>query len=248
MTRGVTHSQVEQFAFGYDPAGRAALAKYHGDELLEKAIANIERDVDWFGIAEYLEESAFCMAAICHLPSLKPWKRDDRNSNRALVDDWPKEHIGLVKEVFRWDFLLYDWALERFRNNLRQLEFGADLDRYRLACADQYKDRLAPDGQPVQESITARSDEHVSNETVARMRAQQKATEATVERLRGEVAQLRVAHDAALKARRRAQLKNAELTKSAEKGPALLTPRERAVSPGRRFGRLARRLRSMLSL
>ena len=56
-----------------------AVADSHGERAAERAITNIERDVDWFGMAEYLEESAFCMAALCGLPRLPAWKRDDRN-------------------------------------------------------------------------------------------------------------------------------------------------------------------------
>jgi len=146
QTRGVLHSQVAQFGLGFGPEARGLLNTVRGEELLERALVNIDRDVDWFGIAEYFEESAFCMASICGLPTIRPWQMDNRNKDRPLVTEWPQEHIDLVRDVFKWDFILYDWALERFRTNIDSLEFGSELDRYKQACADQYKDRLGADG------------------------------------------------------------------------------------------------------
>ncbi len=215
-TRGVTHSQVEQFALGFSPEGRAKVSTSHGDELLEQAMTNIETDVSWFGIAEYFEESAFAMAAICGLPTLPAWQRDDRNANRALVEDWPAGRVDLVREVFRWDFLLYEWALERFRNNLSRLEFGSDLERYKSACADQYKDRLDPGGRPVDETGMDRIAVHLAPEAFVRLRAEHTAQQATVVRLKGRIRALEKSQAASAASADRAQEALASLAKGEE--------------------------------
>jgi hypothetical protein len=148
-TRGLAHSQVVQLGLGYGPE-RPTWQDLPGEEILARAIANIERDIVWFGIAEWFEETAFTMAALCGLTSIGPWARDTRNDNRALVPEWPQDEIDLVREVCTWDFQLYDWAVERFRSGLADLRFGPELERYRRACAGQYNDRLDVGGRPMQ--------------------------------------------------------------------------------------------------
>jgi hypothetical protein len=146
---GLTHSQVRQFSVGYGGDAERHLGLSMEDHLA-RALEAIERDVRWFGIAEYFEESAFTMAALCGLPSIPAWTRDDRNAGRPLVDSWAPEEVEAVQHVYRADFELYAWALERFRQNLARLEFTADLDRYKAACAGQYKDRLDVSGRPIE--------------------------------------------------------------------------------------------------
>ena len=148
-TRGVRHSQVAQFGLGFGEGHDHALEGADPEALFESSVRNIERDVQWFGIAEYFEESAFCMAALCGLSSIAPWQRDDRNADRPLVGDWPPEQIELVKEIYRWDFKLYEWALGTFHARLSQLTFGPELTQYKDACRGQYKDRLDARGVPL---------------------------------------------------------------------------------------------------
>ena len=148
-TRGVAHSQVVQLGSGFLPGNRLREPGLTADELLERAIPNIERDVDWFGIAEYFEESAFVMAGICGLPSVGRWQSDGRNQGRPLVDDWAPGEAELVREVFAADFTLYEWALARFTERIRGLGFDVQLAAYKRACSGQYKDRLHPDGTPI---------------------------------------------------------------------------------------------------
>lgn len=147
-TKGTAHSQVRQFGVGYAPGHEAVERSANPEELFERSVQAIERDVSWFGIAEYLEESAFCLAALCGLSSIEAWTRDDRNVGRPLVDDWAPGEADLVREVYRWDFALYDWALETFRKRVAELDFGPDLEAYREACRGEYKDRLGSTGSP----------------------------------------------------------------------------------------------------
>lgn len=149
-TRGIVHSQVAQFAFGFAPGWQKRRAAASGEELLELSLSNIERDVHWFGIAEHFEDSIFCMAALCGLPSVRAWKQDNRNKGRALTTERPESELEIVREVFRWDFVLYDYALETFRRRLGELTIGGDIEKYKESCRDQYKDRLAPDGSALQ--------------------------------------------------------------------------------------------------
>lgn len=149
-TRGVVHSQVAQFAFGFTPGWQQKRRAAQGEELLELSLNNIARDVSWFGIAEHFEESIWCMAALCGLSSVPAWKRDNRNKGRALVTRRPEAELEIVRDVFRWDFQLYEYALGVFRQRLSRLTLGGDLEQYRADCSGQYKDRLAPDGTPLQ--------------------------------------------------------------------------------------------------
>ncbi len=89
----------------------------------------------------------FSLAALCGLQSVPTWGRDNRNQNRSLVPAWTQEEIDVVREVYSWDFALYEWALSRFTENLRTLQFKPALDRYKDACAGEYKDRLDARGR-----------------------------------------------------------------------------------------------------
>ena len=149
-TRGVDHSQMSQFAVGYGPDAPHPSA-VPPDEQLERAIANIERDVAWFGIAEHFEESVLAFAAICGLPSVPAWHTDMRNAHRPLLQEWTQEEIDVVHEVCTWDLQLYEWAVGRFRERLAEVDFGDTLADYRLACRDQYKDRVDLSGRPLGE-------------------------------------------------------------------------------------------------
>ncbi len=57
---------MQQFAIGYGPDA-PDWQGMSGEEMFERAVANIERDVVWFGLAERFEESIFTMAALCGL-------------------------------------------------------------------------------------------------------------------------------------------------------------------------------------
>ncbi len=147
-SRGIQHSQVFQFGIGFAPDA-PDWRTLSGQEVLDRAMERIERDVAWFGIAERFEESAFLMAALCGLRQVGAWERDSRNAGRPLVDQWPAHEVELVRDVFRWDFELYAWATRRFEETLSTLGFGPELARYQDACRGQYNDRLGPDGRPI---------------------------------------------------------------------------------------------------
>jgi hypothetical protein len=143
-TGGRSHSQVAQFAAPFVAARRELLLAMTPEEMQRQARAHIARDVDCIGIAEYFEESIFLFAAQCGLACVGAWRRDNRNKDRVMTWDLPAGARELIENVFRQDFLLYDWVLDRFFAQLRQVGLGGDIDAYRAACADQYKDRLLP--------------------------------------------------------------------------------------------------------
>jgi hypothetical protein len=141
-TRGRSYSQLAQFAVPFVPARQELLAALSPEQLQQQARVNIARDVDCIGIAEYFEESIFLFAAVCGLDRVPAWRRDNRNKDRVMTWDLPQGTRELIEEVYRQDFLLYDWALERFFAQLRRVGLAGDIDAYRQACAEQYKDRL----------------------------------------------------------------------------------------------------------
>lgn len=147
QTRGIAHSQVIQFgkAFGRfrDSEARRLLPP---KVLYELSVEAIERDVTCLGIAEHFEESIFCFAALCGLPNVAPWQRDTRNKGRTPVDELTEAERDVIREVYQWDFALYNWALRRFREQNARIAFGPSLQRYKAACEGQYnRDRLLSD-------------------------------------------------------------------------------------------------------
>ena len=141
--KGIAHSQILQFGRGY---GRykdsRAKKRLPPEALYEISVEAIERDFTAIGLAERFEESIFCFAALLGLPSVVPWMMDTRNKGRPPVDELSQEQRDLIREVYHWDFELYDWALKRFEEQNSRIEFGRSLEAYKVACSNQYKDRL----------------------------------------------------------------------------------------------------------
>lgn len=140
--RGISHSQILQFGVGFGPDAQELRRKLTIDEVYERAREALAERVDWFGIAELFEESLFSYAAICELPSVKPWKQDRRNTGRQMVWDLPDATRALVEEVYERDLRLYEWARSTFQERLSRLDLGGDIEAYRAACQGEYKDRL----------------------------------------------------------------------------------------------------------
>lgn len=144
-SKGIMHSLVSQF-------GTLRWQKYRkrwrmereptADSLYYASIEALENDVHTISLAERFEESVFLYARLCELPSLIPWVRDNRNPGRTLADEITDEEREVIEDVFRYDYMLYDYAVDRFEQQLREIDFGDNLDEYKQACADQYKDRI----------------------------------------------------------------------------------------------------------
>lgn len=139
---GKAHSQSLQFAAGFGANGREVGRKLNAKQLLPLAKDAIHRDVHALGLAERIEESIFMFAYLCGLPQVPAWVRDDRNKNRQLVNELSAEQVDLIQEVYESEFLLYQWVVERFQEQLAQFDFGPSLQRYKATCEKEYKDRL----------------------------------------------------------------------------------------------------------
>lgn len=139
---GLGHSQVTQFGLGYGAIGQKRRNRLSIRDIYENATEAIEREVYCIGIAEYFEESIFLFARLCGLDAVPAWQQDNRNVGRPLVDDVDSDSLNLIREVYRYDFELYDYVLKRFINQISQVRFGPSLESYKLACEGQYKDRI----------------------------------------------------------------------------------------------------------
>ena len=153
-SRGRTHSQVIQLGRGYgrfkDSKAKRSLSPH---VLYELSVEAIEREFTAIGIAERLEESVFCFAALLGIPSVAPWRADTRNKGRRSVEELSDSDRDLIREVYRWDFELYDWALRKFEEQNKKISFGPSLDAYRAACSGEYRDRLV--GNSADEGLKA---------------------------------------------------------------------------------------------
>ena len=138
---GKTHSQLLQFGAGFGADSRE-LAKATCRDLLLRSQENIERDLRLVGIAEQFEESIFLFAHLCGLPAVSQWRKDTRNKGRPLVSETPTRLTDLITEIHREEIALYNWARNRFADEVQAADIAGDLDVYKLACADEYKERV----------------------------------------------------------------------------------------------------------
>lgn len=142
-SRGTAHSQIMQLGRGFGRYGESdAKMSLSGETLFELTIEALERDFTAIAIAERFEESIFTFAGLLGINSVDSWLADDRNKGRPPVDELTVAERDLVREVYHWDYRLYDWALKKFEEQCSSLEFGPSLQRYKKACSSQYKDRL----------------------------------------------------------------------------------------------------------
>lgn len=145
-SRGTAHSQVMQLGRGFGRYGESdAKMSLSGETLFELTVEALERDFTAIAIAERFEESIFTFAGLMGLKVVDAWRKDDRNKGRPLVEELTVAERDLVREVFHWDYRLYNWALKKFEEQCSMIEFGPSLDRYREDCSGQYKDRLVGD-------------------------------------------------------------------------------------------------------
>jgi hypothetical protein len=140
--RGVSHSQMNQFATGFESAAPARPKRAKPAEVYERAVEVLTTRVDWFGLAEYFEESIFTYAAICGLSSVQRWGRDDRNTGRQMVWDLPESTRAMIEDVYEYEFRFYAFARDLFLERIAKLRLEGDFEAYKAACATEYKDRL----------------------------------------------------------------------------------------------------------
>ena len=140
--KGKAHSQIVQFGIGFGAERSARIKRMSPRDIYDNACEAIEREVYCLGLAEYFEESIFLFAHLCGLPAVLPWIRDNRNPGRPLADEVDSDTADMIREIYRYDFDLYEWAVKRFREQNQQFDFGLSLTRYKHACSAQYKDRI----------------------------------------------------------------------------------------------------------
>lgn len=144
--RGISHSQVMQFGRGYGRFKDSPAKKSFSPQVLfELAVEAIEREFTAIAVAERFEESIFCFAALLGIPRVAPWAADTRNRGRQPVEQLTQAERDLIREIYHWDFKLYDWALRKFEEQKSRIEFGPALNEYKAACSSQYRDRLVGD-------------------------------------------------------------------------------------------------------
>ena len=140
--RGKSHSQIVQFGAGFGEDKQQLLTSLTTRGLFERSIENLERYVCFAGIAELFEETIFSVAHICGISRVPAWKRDERNAGRPMASTLPQSTVDLLRDIYRYDFELYDWAKKRFERLLSEIEIGGEIEAYKQKCASQYKDRL----------------------------------------------------------------------------------------------------------
>ena len=141
-SRGLSHSMVNQFGGEWELFKKDGETRPTSESCFKASIDALENNVHTITIAEKFEESLFLVGRLCNLPSLSPWVRDNRNPGRKLYNEISDEERELIEQVYSYDYMLYDYAIKRFNNQLQQIDFGSNLESYKTACLDQYKDRI----------------------------------------------------------------------------------------------------------
>lgn len=143
---GIGHSQIFQFGIANGPRRTRRRRSLTAENLFDISVDVLHANISLIGIAEYFEESIFAFAAACGLPSVTTWKRDDRNKGRQPTSELSKDEVSLIEDCYRYDFKLYQYALQLFLEQNAKLGIeNPTLADYRVACKPQYKDRILSD-------------------------------------------------------------------------------------------------------
>lgn len=101
------------------------------EEVVDRALHNLDRDFVFVGITELFEESLYLFCDQFGLPSLLPWKRIQSIAGRPSVESLPKSEQELLAEAVAIDQPLYDLARKRLEAVLRGKDFGTSLEDYK---------------------------------------------------------------------------------------------------------------------
>ncbi len=140
--KGKANSLIIQFGIGYGSERKKLMKELNVKDIYSYAIENIDNDIMFIGIAEHFEETIFYLSYLLGLTKVPRWFKDTRNTNRPLISEVNQSTLDLIKDVYRYDFMLYDWVLKRFQKQISKVQFGSSLDRYKAACQNEYKDRI----------------------------------------------------------------------------------------------------------
>lgn len=141
-SQGKAHAQISQFGVGFAQGRKQAIKTKTAKQIYEACKANVERDLMWFGLAEFFEESIFLLAHKLDLPYVPTWKKDTRNPARTSAFDIPRTLRNLIEKEYEYDFLFYEQMLKKFKASVACVEFGPEFSMYQSECAGEYKDRI----------------------------------------------------------------------------------------------------------
>jgi hypothetical protein len=142
QTEGKRQTQYIQFALGFAENRNSRAKRMTNQELLDRALAAVESDFLWVGLAEYFEESIFVMCHLLDLPETPLWIRDRRNEDRMLLEALPSSSRNLIESVLELEFRFYEHVKTRFLAAVSAVDFGPRFADYKRACLSQYRDRL----------------------------------------------------------------------------------------------------------
>ena len=115
LTTEVIDFQVKMIA-GKESALRSW---QHDPSLLELAWNNIERYFSVVGFTEYFDQSLLLIKQKLGWRNSPCYQKRNVTKGRAGIDTIDRNIIGLIREYNSLDCQLYDWALKRFKEQLR---------------------------------------------------------------------------------------------------------------------------------
>jgi hypothetical protein len=139
--KGIRHTQMAQIANGF-PQNRVERARLSSADLLEIAKENVERDFAWFGLADFFEESIFCLAHICGLKMVPAWQKDERNTWRQPLRETENHIVELIENTLCDEISFYNHVVGLFEARIARIAFSDSLAAYKQHCASEYVERI----------------------------------------------------------------------------------------------------------
>jgi len=123
-------------------AGVASPELLSADELLERALAELDHAYALVGVTELFEETVLLLCQLAGITSIGMWWRVLAAPRSAVLEELPARTRARLEAVVAIDRRLYERARIRLRARLDTAALGAALARYRRAAA---RERPLPD-------------------------------------------------------------------------------------------------------
>ncbi len=141
----LTYSMTSQFTAPFDLSSedrREVILSMDDATALRTAVARIDRDFAFVGIAEDYEATLFLLAGGIGLTSLPLWRRDVRNPKRPLVETLPDEQRAVIQDRWQADFQLHEHYSVRLTAQSASLRETPEYLAYQAATGSEYKEKF----------------------------------------------------------------------------------------------------------
>ncbi len=123
-----------------DPKHRREVANTHtAAEIVDRATKVLETEFSLVAPSDLLDEALFVTAHEMQIPSLTPWKRDDRQPDRPPLADLDPGAVDALSEILSAEIDFYNLHRARFLSLWEGYRFGTEFEQYHQRARQEHR-------------------------------------------------------------------------------------------------------------